>query len=227
VNRGLVKQIGLFGGSFDPPHLAHVALVQAGLAMGLDEVWVIPALPVHRVLSGHADGATRLGWLQQIFESNAKVKVMGWEVAQLQPTPMVDTLRRFKLEHPDIVPWLMLGADAWQGLPTWREYPLHQSLCNVAVFARQNMALKHDLFDQKVAREPLHVGWQQVSVDSWSDYMNAGHWCDVSVVLPDISATMVREKAYLGLSLTDLVPKVLRSEIKKRYLNHEAACEKA
>ena len=221
-----VKQIGLFGGSFDPPHLAHVALVEAGLEMGLDEVWVIPALPVHRVLSGHADGATRLEWLRQVFESNAKVKVVDWEVSQLQPTPMVDTLRRFKLEHPNIVPWLMLGADAWQGLPTWREYPLHQSLCNVAVFARQNIALKCEMFDRKAAGQPSHAGWKEVPVRAWSDCVSAGHWCDLSVVLPDISATIIRDRAYLGLSLTDLVPKVLRSEIKKRYLKNNSAIEK-
>jgi len=226
VDAQTVKQIGLFGGSFDPPHLGHVALVYAGLEMGLDEVWVIPALPVHRVLSGHADGATRIRWLQQVFEKDAKVKVIDWEVRQSEPTPMVDTLRRFKREYPNIVPWLMLGTDAWQGLPSWCEYPKHQSLCNVVVFARQNIALKREMPDRRSARRSLHVGWQQVPVGRWSDCMTPGHHCDLSVVLPDISATIIREKAHLGLSLTDLVPKVLRSEIKRRYLNNETDCEK-
>ncbi len=223
----MLKQIGLFGGSFDPPHLGHVALVHAGLEMGLDEVWVIPALPVHRVLSGHADGATRFKWLRQVFENETKVKVIDWEVSQSGPTPMVNTLRRFQLEHPDVVPWLMLGTDAWQGLPTWREYPLHQSLCNVAVFARPDSALKNESIDQKAAIAPSLAGWQEVSLNAWSDCLNAGHWCDLSVVLPDVSATMIRDRAYLGLSLTDLVPKVLRSEIKRRYTKNNSVIEKA
>jgi len=212
------KRIGLFGGSFDPPHLAHVALVHAGLELGLDEVWVIPALPVHRVLSGNADGATRIRWLQQVFGNDARVKVLDWEVSQRHPTPMVDTLRRFNREYPETVPWLMLGSDAWQGLPSWREYPEHQSLCNVALFARRSMVDGHGDIGRKMKAAVAHDGWQQVSLSAWSDCQSAGHWCDLEALLPDISATQIREQAYLGLSLTDLVPKVLQSEIKKRYM---------
>ncbi|WP_236075196.1 nicotinate-nicotinamide nucleotide adenylyltransferase [Mariprofundus sp. EBB-1] len=214
------KQIGLFGGSFDPPHLGHMALVEAGLAMGLDEVWVIPALPVHRILSGCADGAVRLTWLQQMFEHDSRVRVLDWEVCQSESTPMVDTLRRFKALYPAIVPWLMLGSDAWRGLESWREYPAHQGLCNVAVFAR-----KHTALNKAEGMTTAHPGWRGVALECWSDCTMAGHWCDVQVSLPDISATMIREQAYLGLSLTDLVPKVLQSEIKRRYLNKESAIE--
>ena len=210
------KRIGLFGGSFDPPHLGHIALVQAGLDMGLDEVWVIPALPVHRTLSGHADGAMRMVWLERVFENNAKVKVVDWEVRQRESTPMIDTLRRFKSAYPTMVPWLMLGADAWAGLESWREYPAHQVLCNVAVFARQH-------HKSSAAGIPL-AGWQQIDLESWSACNVAGHWCDVQVRLPDVSATMIRDHVDLGLSLTDLVPKVLQSEINKQYMKKKQ-CE--
>jgi len=199
-------QIGLFGGSFDPPHLGHVALVQAGLAMGLDEVWVIPALPVHRELSGHADGKTRLHWLQKVFADQLRVKVIDWEISQQKPTPAVDTLRRFACEYPGLTPWLMLGADAWAGLDSWREYPAHQGLCNVLIFARQGLQTK------AVA---AHPGWQPL--DCWSECSAAGHCCFVQVELPDISATAVRADAENGLSLAGRVPAVLCCDIEKNY----------
>ena len=64
----MTKRIGLFGGSFDPPHLGHKALVDAALQeLNLDEVWVIPVgLPVHRQLSGKATPEQRLFWLNTI-----------------------------------------------------------------------------------------------------------------------------------------------------------------
>ncbi len=207
-----INKIGLFGGSFDPPHLGHVALVHAGLAMGLDEVWVIPAFPVHRVLSGKADAGTRLLWLQQLFESEPRVRVLDWEVSQSKPTPAVHTLRKFKATYPGIVPWLMLGQDAWQGLESWFEYPSHQKLCNVAVFARQS-----DEFDETSNRSTSHTGWQTVAMDRWTECVTPGHYCDVAVLLPDVSATLIRKNAAMGLSLTELVPKVLQSDIARQY----------
>jgi len=199
------NKIGLFGGSFDPPHVGHVALVQAGLDMGLDQVWVIPALPVHRELSGKADAVTRLAWLQRFFAQQAKVKVLDWEITQGEPTPAIASLRRFKATYPATVPWLMLGADAWQGLPSWREYPAHQKLCNMAVFARQG------------GESITHMGWKKAAIDTWSTCITAGHCYDVQVELPDISATVIRQRAASGLSLTGLVPKVLQSDIEQRY----------
>lgn len=198
------RQIGLFGGSFDPPHLGHVALVHAALALGLDEVWVIPALPVHRQLSGCADGFTRLGWLEKIFAGQPRVKVVDWEVTRQQPTPAVDTLRRFRVNYPDLTPWLLLGVDAWVGLESWREYPAHRMLCNVAVFARQGLE-----------NIPAHEGWQQV--ERSDACVTPGHWCFVDVTLPDISATLIREYAEQGRSLMDWVPAVVCSDIEKNY----------
>ncbi len=83
------QRIGLFGGSFDPPHIGHVALVEAALdALGLHAVWVIPAgFPVHRILSDHVTPEQRLYWMRSIFSANERVKVLDWEVASDEPTP--------------------------------------------------------------------------------------------------------------------------------------------
>ncbi|MDQ6999279.1 MAG: nicotinate (nicotinamide) nucleotide adenylyltransferase [Mariprofundus sp.] len=203
------KHIGLFGGSFDPPHNGHMALVQAGLDMGLDEVWVIPALPVHRELSGMADGKTRFEWLQQIFSAQPEVRVLDWEIVQKAPTPAVTTLRRFQQQFPETVPWLMLGADAWAGLESWQQYPAHRGLCNVAVFARSGIAA--DIVAS-------HQGWQRLESRDWPGADGSGYWCYIPVDLPDISATEIRYRIEHGRSLADLVPPAICDDVEKKYI---------
>jgi len=212
------RRIGLFGGSFDPPHLGHVALVQAGLTMGLDKVYVIPALPVHRALSGHADAHTRFDWLRQMFAEEACVQVVDWEISRQRPTPAIETLRQFHHMHPDTTPWLMMGTDAWNGLPTWREYPAHRNLCNVAVFARRGQA------SETVCR---HHGWQRLNLNPFdlkkmdlkhgSDCNGPGHQAYVQVALPDISATALRRDAMQGAALTGRVADIICRQIEQAY----------
>ncbi len=210
--------VGLFGGSFDPPHLGHVALVRAGVAIGLRRIYVIPALPVHRQLSGRADAETRLAWLQRVFAEDAQVEVVDWEIREGRPTPAIETLRRFRREQPDTTPWLMLGADAWQGLPGWREYPVHRDLCNVAVFARRGADL-----DTVCG----HAGWRALPERPVSEQGAAahspGHWLYVAADLPAISATELRRDAQRGLSLVGRVPEAVRRQIEQAYNNSAAA----
>lgn len=180
----------------------------AGLdMMGLDEVWVIPALPVHRQLSGHADGETRLEWLERMFESEPRVRVWDAEIRRGRPTPMVETLRQFGAEQ-GVVPWLMLGADAYAGLPGWVEYPAHRQLCNLAVFARQGVNLE---------ALPALAEWQRVELSNWREAQGPGHQLFVPAELPDISATALRRDLEAKARLADCVPAVIRQEVLQAY----------
>jgi len=202
------QQIGLFGGSFDPPHNGHLALAQAGLDLGLDEVWVIPALPVHRELSGFADANTRFDWLGKIFADQPGVRVVDWEIRRQRPTPTIETSRQFHQACPETMPWLMVGADAWAGFPTWRGYPAHRELCNVAVFARRGMALE-TVCD--------HDGWKQTGLKDGLDCRASGRWVYAEAALPDISATGLRHDARQGKSLAGKVPDIVRKQIEQAY----------
>jgi len=202
------KRIGLFGGSFDPPHSGHAALVQAGLNMGLDEVLVIPALPVHRTLSGFADAGMRLDWLRQMFSGQPQAQVLDWEIRRQRPTPAIETLRQFHQMYPDTIPWLMMGADTWAGLPGWREYPTHHELCNVAVFARPGIAL------ETVCG---HDGWQQTDLNDGLNYQTSGSWVYIQADLPDIAATTLRRDAGCGKTLQGRVPESIRAAVEAAY----------
>jgi len=203
------SRIGLFGGSFDPPHLGHVALVEAALdVLRLSEVWVIPAgRPVHRCLSGCASPETRLRWMQRIFTGHARVRVLDWEVAAGEATPSIVTLRRFVAGFPDMLPVLLLGSDAFAGMDGWVEYPDHAALCDVAVFGR-------------VACSTGNAGaaFHSMALPDWLGApRGVGRRVDVDVSLPDVSATEVRGMAMQGKSLTGRVAECVRPEIEQAY----------
>ncbi len=205
-----LRAVGIFGGSFDPPHMGHVALVeQALMALDLPEIWVMPAgRPVHRALSGKADAGMRLRWLQRIFSAFERVRVCDWEVRSPHPVATVETLRRIHRDFPDRHPVLLLGADAFAALSTWVDYPEHRKLCDVAVFARTG------------CRPPGARGWRRLDVRQWQalrareDY---GHMLYIPAQLPDISATRIRSLAAAGRTLAGLVPECVRNEIERMY----------
>jgi len=205
------KRIGLFGGSFDPPHVGHVALLKAAFEkLQLDGVRVVPVgLPVHRQLSDCSTAAQRLAWMQRIFADDCRVQVLDWEVMEPEPTPSIATLRRFAREYPVCRAVLLLGADAFAGMDGWVEYPDHASLCDVAVFNRAGCA---------ALPCPVAKAFETMPVEQWLQQPQAyGRRVDVEVSLPDVSATGIRRMAVNKESLAGMVSECVRSEIEQAY----------
>ncbi len=204
-----ITQVGIFGGSFDPPHVGHVALVEEALvALDLPEIWVVPAgNPVHRRLSGRADADLRMIWLKRIFNGREGILMRDWEIQCEKPVPTIITLRRIRKDFPNCRPVLLLGADAFAGMREWVKYPEHQGLCDVAVFDRAGCASMQD-----------HE-WRQVSPRQWREgaERETGRLVCIRAQLPDVSATTVRKRAASGESLAGLVPGCVREDIEKAY----------
>lgn len=203
--------IGLFGGSFDPLHLGHEALVKAALEkLHLDQVWVIPAgAPVHRELSGQADAPTRMAWAEAVFSDMPKVQVKDWEISSSRPVAAIDTLKQFRGLHPGVTPVWLCGADSFASMGSWIDYPEHQHQCNVAVFSR--------------AGEPAIVplpGWKPITMEDWigqGRQIGAGHLIALDGSLPDVSATVIRNRALRGESLSGLINSRICKEVEALY----------
>ena len=128
---GLKKRLGVFGGAFDPPHHAHVALAQAALAqLALDALHIVPTgLAWHkaRQLSAAAD---RLAMTRLAFAGMERVVVDEREIHRPGPSFTVDTLVALQAEYPGAQLYLVLGADQVAALASWHRW---QDVLKIAI----------------------------------------------------------------------------------------------
>jgi nicotinate-nucleotide adenylyltransferase len=139
----LLHAIGIFGGTFDPIHFGHLRLAEEMAdAMSLSQIRFIPAgQPPHRALPRTA-AAHRLEMVRRAIAGNPRFVVDAREVESPRPSYTVDTLTALRAELGNNQPlWLLLGADAFLGLPGWHEWRQLFELANIAVAARPGARL--------------------------------------------------------------------------------------
>lgn len=132
------RRIGVFGGTFDPPHIAHVVLAAAAVhQLNLDELIVMPAgVPWQKVGSREISPAvTRLRMCNAAFAPVDRVVVSEMEIARAGDTYTVDTLET--LSAPGVELHLLLGSDTAAGLDTWHRPEDVAKLASIAVFPRR------------------------------------------------------------------------------------------
>ena len=136
------QRIGLLGGSFNPPHRAHVAISETALKrLGLDQVWwlVSPGNP----LKGHADLAPltdRLAACRRLAAAHPRIKVMAPEAA-LGSTATVVVLAFLRRRFPGVrFVWLM-GGDNLAGFHRWAAWRRIAALMPIAVLDRPHWRL--------------------------------------------------------------------------------------
>jgi nicotinate-nucleotide adenylyltransferase len=132
------RSIGLFGGSFDPPHLAHRALAQAALAeLELDALaWVPAGQSPHKVEHAPASGADRLEMVRLLAAGEPRFEIDERELHRAGPSFTVDTLRELHAEAPGTRWWLVIGQDQYARFDTWHCWREILSLAGLAVAAR-------------------------------------------------------------------------------------------
>lgn len=135
--------IGVFGGTFDPVHFGHLRLAEEMAdALGLARVLFIPAgQPPHRGAPRTAAGH-RLEMVRRAIAANPRFVADAREVQRPRPSYTVDTLAELRAELGTDPPlWLLLGADAFLGLPGWRDWRQLFELAHIAVATRPGVQL--------------------------------------------------------------------------------------
>jgi len=202
------RRIGLFGGAFDPPHNAHVALAEAAMAqLDLDELHVIPtgqAWHKSRALTPKED---RLAMTRLAFgDLKGTIVVDSREVLRDGPTYTLDTLHELQREQPGAQLVLIMGADQASALPTWHGW---QDILGIAIVS--------------VAYRALSTGNTARFDPKSLPGLPAGARFEALELPPmDISATEIRRRAALGVDISSLVPPTVARYIDQHHLYRTA-----
>ena len=183
-------KIGVYGGTFNPPHLGHVAAARAVFeVLKLDRLLLIPAgLPPHKNLP--ADGPTpeqRLEMTRLAADQlglGDRVEVLDLEVHRRGKSFTADTLAALKEQHPGDDFWLLMGTDMFLTLQAWHEPERILSLAGIAAFGRTE-ADTEELFS--VQRDYLYRTYPQARL--------------FTLTIPgvvDVSSTELRERLARG-----------------------------
>ena len=181
-------RLGVLGGSFDPPHVAHLAIAsEACHALGLERVLFVPAAaPPHKGAGERTSAEVRLEMTSLAIDDDLRFTVSGIEIERgLVYT--IDTLRALKERYVDHLLAFIMGSDSLLQLDTWHEPHELLSLCSLAVAPRPGDA------PQAIAAAAARWGDYQVEL--------------LDVPLLDVSSSGVRERAAQSRPIRYLVPR--------------------
>jgi len=131
------KRLGIFGGSFDPPHMAHIALAQHAIAQFmLDELRIIPTGDAWHKTRPLTASPHRLAMTRLAFASVPEVVVDTREIDRPGPTYTLDTLQALQAEQPDAALFLFIGADQARVFHTWHRWQEIERLATLVVALR-------------------------------------------------------------------------------------------
>ena len=131
------KRLGIFGGSFDPPHIAHLALAKHAIAQfHLNELRIIPTGDAWHKARTLTPSPHRLAMTRLAFAEVPQAVVDPRELDREGATYTFDTLQELKAEQPDADLYLFIGADQANAFKTWHRWQEILGLATVVVADR-------------------------------------------------------------------------------------------
>jgi nicotinate-nucleotide adenylyltransferase len=189
------RRIGIFGGSFDPVHNAHLALARVALSeLRLDELrWVPVGEPWQKsrpiTSAPHREAMVRLA-----IEGEPRFVLDRVELERPGPSYTLDTVRSLQAAQPDADWFLVIGQDQYAGFHTWHGWEELLSRVTIAVANRPDASPLADPQVRAVAHEA------------------------VQLPMMDVSSTDIRERLRHAMPIDDLVPPSVARYIDQHHL---------
>jgi nicotinate-nucleotide adenylyltransferase len=189
------RRVGLFGGSFDPVHNAHVVLAKTALdQLALDELRWIPVGKPWQKARRLAPAADREAMVRLAIAGEPRFVLDRIELRRRGPTFTLDTVRELVAAEPGRQWFLILGQDQYASLHTWRDWPALLSLVCLAVANRPGAAIA---VNPQIAQAEHRV---------------------VRLPMMNVSSTEIRRRVAAGEPIADLVPEAVARYIEAHRL---------
>ncbi|HTY00028.1 MAG TPA: nicotinate-nucleotide adenylyltransferase [Bacteroidota bacterium] len=186
-------RIGIFGGTFDPPHMGHLIPVEAAREiLRLDHVKIIPAaLSPHKMDRDLSSPETRLAMVRLAFGENDAFVIDERELRRKPPSYMVDTLEDLRRQYPEDELFLLLGTDNLYDFEMWKSPKRILELAKVVALARPdwNIGLPTNALTREIER--------------------------LDTPLVEISSSAIRKLVMAGRSIRYLVPGPVEEYIRR------------
>lgn len=210
MTAGEQKRIGVFGGTFDPVHVAHLILAEQCREQGrLDQVWFVPsARPPHKQDHPRTPFGQRVEMLALALAGYPAFQLNEVERERPGPSYTADTLDELHRRHPGTDFWLIIGSDSLADLPVWHAPNRIVSQAGLLVVARPGW----QVLDAGHLRQALRVPEGQ-----------ALRLQAVSMPLLEIASRDLRQRAREDRSLRYFVPRAVECYIETHHLYRDEA----
>mgnify|MGYP002630642585 CR=1 FL=1 len=207
------KKIGLIGGTFDPVHNGHLNLAeQAQKKFELDKVIFIPAYrSPHKLGIEPASSEDRLAMLALALNDQPYFSMDKLEVNNGKVSYTIETLGTLKADHPDWNLFLILGADAFQTIDTWKQASRLLEFCSILVGSRPGVelkfleSLKKKLFNNEAGMKNGPSGFEpDKTVIENPEKGNKVNFFQIPLL--DISSKDIRKRIKRGEEIKNLLP---------------------
>ena len=177
-----MRRLGIFGGTFDPPHLAHLILADEAIyQLNLERViWVLtptsPLKPDKRI----SPWQRRLDLLETALANNRKFEVSRVDIDRPPPHYAFETLNILSQNYPDYDLVYLVGGDSLQDFPIWKKPEQILAICDtIGVMPRPGEMIDLETLNHSIPGISSKVRW-------------------IDAPLIEISASLLREKIKLG-----------------------------
>ncbi|MBN1397123.1 MAG: nicotinate (nicotinamide) nucleotide adenylyltransferase [Bacteroidetes bacterium] len=191
MERGKKKYIGIFGGTFDPPHKGHISIAEKAMKqLSLSVIYFVPAyLPPHKLDRDFVTAKQRLAMLKLAVKGHRNFKISTIELKRRGISYTIDTLKTFKSRFPKADFVLIIGADNLAQFYSWKSPKEILKLASIAVYKRKG-------FNRSFKKKD--IAFQKIKGD-----------------LLQVSSTEIRQRLRNGVSVTKLLPKQIMQYIKR------------
>ena len=192
-------RIGVFGGAFDPPHNAHLALARAALdQLGLDALYIIPTGQAWHKSRELIAPCHRLAMTRLAFEDMPRVVVDDRELQRVGPTFTIDTLQALQTENPQAQLYLFIGADQFAAFRQWHRWEEILELAIICIADRAQSTLA------------------QAQFEAYSEYSK--HFFKLQLPLMPVSATKIRQMMASGVATAEAIASLVPEPV-ARYIS--------
>ena len=200
-----MRKIGLFGGTFNPPHISHKRLSdEMKDKLGLDEVIIMPTFtPPHKEAKSLAESKDRLHMCSLTF-CDSCYRISDMEIKREGKSYTVDTLLELKEIYPEDKIYLIIGSDMLLSFHKWYRYRDILSLCTLCVISRDDDETVKMLSDY--AKDVLNRDEDKGEII-------------ISSASPiELSSTLIREKLSKGEDVSSFIEEKTLEYIKEKGL---------